>query len=139
MLTFYEEKGEFEGKTFSWVGDGCNMCNSYINASKILRFNLKIATPNGFEPDASVLNSSSDTVELCDLPVNYFIFKAALNEGYLQSKKEIAYIFILGASTFALFEQIGPKVMQITTLLSVIFYFIFNKYEYKRQLSKNSP
>tara|TARA_B100000941_G_C28484214_1_gene544005 strand:- start:979 stop:1713 length:735 start_codon:yes stop_codon:yes gene_type:complete len=68
MLTFYEEKGEFEGKTFSWVGDGCNMCNSYINASKILRFNLKIATPNGFEPDTSVLNSSSDTVELCDLP-----------------------------------------------------------------------
>tara|TARA_Y100000022_G_scaffold180631_1_gene172723 strand:+ start:315 stop:869 length:555 start_codon:yes stop_codon:yes gene_type:complete len=72
------------------------------------------------------------------LPVNYFIFKAALNEGYLQSKKEIVYIFILGASIFALFEQIGPKVMQITTLLSVIFYFIFNKYENKRQLSKNS-
>tara|TARA_B100001559_G_scaffold185798_1_gene155547 strand:+ start:70 stop:627 length:558 start_codon:yes stop_codon:yes gene_type:complete len=72
------------------------------------------------------------------LPVNYFIFKAALNEGYLQSKKEIAYIFILGASIFALFEQIGPKVMQITTLLSVIFYFIFNKYDNKRQLSKNS-
>ena len=68
MLTFYEEKGSFEGKTFSWVGDGCNMCNSYINASKILRFNLKIATPNGFEPDATVMNSSSDTVELCDLP-----------------------------------------------------------------------
>ena len=68
MLTFYEEKGSFEGKTFSWVGDGCNMCNSYINASKILRFNLKIATPNGFEPDASVMNSSSDTLELCDLP-----------------------------------------------------------------------
>ena len=68
MLTFYEEKGSFENRTFSWVGDGCNMCNSYINASKILRFNLKIATPNGFEPDASVLNSSSDTVELCDLP-----------------------------------------------------------------------
>ena len=68
MLTFYEEKGDFEDKTFSWVGDGCNMCHSYINASKILGFNLKIATPNGFEPDISVLNSASDTVELCDLP-----------------------------------------------------------------------
>ena len=68
MLTYYEEKGEFEDKTFSWVGDGCNMCNSYINASKILGFNLKIATPNGFEPDSSVLNSSLDTVEICDLP-----------------------------------------------------------------------
>ena len=68
MLTYYEEKGEFEDKTFSWVGDGCNMCNSYINASKILGFNLKIATPNGFEPDSSVLHSSLDTVEICDLP-----------------------------------------------------------------------
>tara|TARA_Y100001970_G_scaffold93543_1_gene117896 strand:- start:171 stop:1082 length:912 start_codon:yes stop_codon:yes gene_type:complete len=68
MQTFYEERGSFENKTFSWVGDGCNMCNSYINASKILGFNLKIATPNGFEPDLKILASASDTVELCDLP-----------------------------------------------------------------------
>ena len=72
------------------------------------------------------------------LPVNYFIFKAALNEGYLQSKKEIAYIFILGASIFALFEMIGPKVMQITVLLSVIFYFVFNQYDSKKQMFENS-
>ncbi len=68
MQTFYEEKGGFENKTFSWVGDGCNMCNSYINASKILGFNLKIATPHGFEPDQKILESAPDTVELCDLP-----------------------------------------------------------------------
>ena len=62
------------------------------------------------------------------LPVNYFILKAALNEGYLNSKKEIGYIFILGAGTFALFEMIGPIVMLITTILSVVYYTVVSKY-----------
>lgn len=68
MQTYYEEKGSIEGKKVAWVGDGCNMCNSYINAAKILNFNLKIATPSGFEPDATTLSLASDNVELCDLP-----------------------------------------------------------------------
>jgi len=68
MQTYYEEKGSIEGKKVAWVGDGCNMCNSYINAAKILNFNLKIATPSGFEPDKLTLSLASDNVELCDLP-----------------------------------------------------------------------
>ena len=62
------------------------------------------------------------------LPVNYFIFKAALNEGYINNIKEIGYFFVLGATSFALFEFIGPVVMQITLLISVIYYFISTKY-----------
>jgi ornithine carbamoyltransferase len=68
VQTYYEEKGSIEGKKVAWVGDGCNMCNSYINAAKILNFNLKIATPSGFEPDAATLSLARDNVELCDLP-----------------------------------------------------------------------
>ncbi len=68
MQTYYEEKGSIEGKQIAWIGDGCNMCNSYINAAKILNFNLKIATPSGFEPDKATLNLAKDNVELCDLP-----------------------------------------------------------------------
>ena len=68
MQTYYEEKGSIEGKKVAWVGDGCNMCNSYINAAKILNFNLKIATPSGFEPDTATLSLARDNVELCDLP-----------------------------------------------------------------------
>ena len=48
MQTYFEEKGPIEGKRVAWIGDGCNMCNSYINAAKILNFKLKIATPSGF-------------------------------------------------------------------------------------------
>ena len=44
------------------------MCNSYINAAKILNFQLKIATPFGFEPDKSTLDLAKNNVELCDLP-----------------------------------------------------------------------
>tara|TARA_B100000902_G_C27294659_1_gene909223 strand:+ start:776 stop:1690 length:915 start_codon:yes stop_codon:yes gene_type:complete len=68
MQTFYEEKGTFEDKKIAWVGDGCNMCNSYINAAKLLDFQLKISTPSGFEPDQKTLSLASDNVELCDLP-----------------------------------------------------------------------
>ena len=64
------------------------------------------------------------------LPVNYLILRAALYEGYLNSSKEIGYIFILGASTFVLFEMIGPLVMQITTLLSIAYYIIVSKYNF---------
>ena len=62
------------------------------------------------------------------LPINYFILRAALNEGYINNIKEIGNFFVLGAASFALFEFIGPVVMQITLLLSVIYYFISTKY-----------
>ena len=68
MQTLYEEKGSIEGKKIAWVGDGCNMCNSYINAAKILNFHLKISTPYGFEPDKATLALGKENVELCDLP-----------------------------------------------------------------------
>ena len=68
MQTYFEEKGPIEGKRVAWIGDGCNMCNSYINAAKILNFQLKIATPTGYEPDQTTLELARDNVELCDLP-----------------------------------------------------------------------
>jgi ornithine carbamoyltransferase len=51
LQTFIEHRGELQGKTFAWVGDGNNMCNSYIHAAHQLGFQLRIACPYGFEPD----------------------------------------------------------------------------------------
>ena len=62
------------------------------------------------------------------LPVNYFIFKAALRQGLIGSKKEIGYLFIFGSSTFALFELIGPQVMLIAMLFLIIYYFAASKF-----------
>ena len=65
------------------------------------------------------------------LPINYLIFNAALNDGYLNNKKEISFIFILSAITFTLFEMIGPMIMLIVTLLSVAYYLVIEYGGYK--------
>ena len=69
MQTVAEKKGnDFSKMTIAWIGDGNNMCNSYINASKLLSFKLNISTPNGYEPDTYTLEKFGDNVELCDIP-----------------------------------------------------------------------
>jgi hypothetical protein len=69
------------------------------------------------------------------LPVNYLIFKAALREGYLNGMREVVGLFLIGATTFALFEIIGPIVMQGAVLLSVVYYFSVSSYD-KKQTNK---
>ena len=60
MQTFLELKGSIEGCSVAFIGDGFNMCNSYIEASKIFQFKLNIASPKGFEPASSFLTMSSN-------------------------------------------------------------------------------
>ena len=55
LQTFVEKRGSLKGKTMAWIGDGNNMCNSYIHAAHIFDFHLKIACPYGFEPDPALL------------------------------------------------------------------------------------
>ncbi len=63
------------------------------------------------------------------LPVNYLIYKAAMNEGYIKSNTEIAILFILGSITFALFEAFGPAVTLISIFLYPIAYFLLKAKE----------
>ena len=58
MQTWIEHRGDVQGKTVCWLGDGNNMCQSYINAAKILGFHLKIACPEGFEPSAKLMDKA---------------------------------------------------------------------------------
>ena len=58
MQTWIEHRGDVQGKTVCWLGDGNNMCQSYINAAKILGFHLKIACPEGFEPSAELMDEA---------------------------------------------------------------------------------
>jgi ornithine carbamoyltransferase len=55
LMTVIEHKRTYEGLTFAWVGDGNNMANTWIEAAAILGFDLKLACPHGYEPDAKVL------------------------------------------------------------------------------------
>ena len=56
VQTFVELRGSIKGKTVAWIGDGNNMCNSYIEAAHMWGFKLKIAAPKGYEPKAEFLS-----------------------------------------------------------------------------------
>ncbi|MGB1801157.1 MAG: ornithine carbamoyltransferase [Gammaproteobacteria bacterium] len=62
LLTYYETRGPIEGKKVVWFGDGNNMCHSYMNAAKIFDFQLTVACPEGFDPDAEILASTKNNV-----------------------------------------------------------------------------
>ena len=55
LLTVREALGDWEGKTVAWIGDGNNMANSWINAAGSLGFELRLACPEGYRPDAEIL------------------------------------------------------------------------------------
>jgi len=67
IQTFVECRGPIEDKSVAFVGDGYNMCNSYIDASRQFGFDLKIACPKGFEP-APDLVAATNRARLVDTP-----------------------------------------------------------------------
>ncbi len=64
MQTWFERRGDIAGKTVAWIGDGNNMCQTYIHAARQLDFNLKIACPEGYEPEAELLAEAGGRVQL---------------------------------------------------------------------------
>ena len=55
LLTVEERLGQIAGKKIAWIGDGNNMANSWITAATKLDFELTLACPQGYEPDADIL------------------------------------------------------------------------------------
>ena len=55
LLTVLERRGDLDGLQVAWVGDGNNMAHSWINAARVLGFRLRLACPEGFDPDPSVI------------------------------------------------------------------------------------
>ena len=64
MQTYFEQRGDIKGKIVTWIGDGNNMCHSYMHAAKLLGFKLNIACPEGFEPQLKFINETSDFIEI---------------------------------------------------------------------------
>ncbi|MFT6102221.1 MAG: ornithine carbamoyltransferase [Granulosicoccus sp.] len=64
IQTYTEHRGDPKGKTVVWVGDGNNMCHSYINAARLCDFKLRIACPKGYEPNAELVAANADRVTL---------------------------------------------------------------------------
>jgi ornithine carbamoyltransferase len=68
MQTYFEHRGDIQGKTVTWIGDGNNMCHSYINAARQFDFNLRVACPEGFDPDPDLVAANQERVFITRSP-----------------------------------------------------------------------
>lgn len=68
VQTFVEHRGSIKGKTVTWIGDGNNMCHSFINAARQFDFKLNIACPDGYLPNAQLMAVNADRVQLIQDP-----------------------------------------------------------------------
>lgn len=69
IQTYVELRGDLQGKTVTWVGDGNNMCHSYIHAATVLDFTLHIASPVGYLPDADIVKAAGERIKFFDTPL----------------------------------------------------------------------
>lgn len=58
LMTVVEKKGSLDTVKIAWIGDGNNMTNSWIEAAGVLGFELVLACPKGYEPDATILKTA---------------------------------------------------------------------------------
>ena len=70
IQTFVEHRGTIQGKTVAWIGDGNNMCHSWINAAVQFDFQLRIACPDGYKPDFQLVKSAGNRVVITDNPAS---------------------------------------------------------------------
>jgi ornithine carbamoyltransferase len=64
IQTFVEHRGSIKGKQVAWIGDGNNMCQSYIHAAMQFDFTLKVACPEGFDPNPDIVAKAGGRVEI---------------------------------------------------------------------------
>jgi ornithine carbamoyltransferase len=64
LLTIREQKGDLAGLTLAYVGDGNNMANTYLEAGALTGMNVRIATPEGFEPPTALVAAATARAEI---------------------------------------------------------------------------
>ena len=111
MQTYVEHRGSIKGKTVVWVGDGNNMCHSYINAAERFGFDLNIATPAGYEPSAAIVAQAKAKISLFtdvksavkDADMIVTDVWASMGQEEEQRKREVAFAdFQVDSSVMAL-------------------------------------
>jgi ornithine carbamoyltransferase len=70
MQTWFEHRGDIAGARVAFIGDGNNMCHSYINAARQFGFELHVATPPGYEPESAIVATAGERVHLSNDPAS---------------------------------------------------------------------
>lgn len=68
IQTFVEHRGCISGKTVTWIGDGNNMCHSYINAARQFDFKLNICCPKGYLPNPELVQHNAPRIQMFSDP-----------------------------------------------------------------------
>ncbi|WP_235039758.1 ornithine carbamoyltransferase [Vreelandella profundi] len=68
VMTWTELRGSVKGRTAVWIGDGNNMCHSWINAARQFGFHLRVCCPKGYEPRADIMAAAGDHVSMLHDP-----------------------------------------------------------------------
>ena len=71
VMTFEAHRGNINGKTVAWIGDGNNMAHSWINGAAVFGYRLHLACPRGYQPDQALIDlarSNGATIELTTDP-----------------------------------------------------------------------
>jgi len=69
LQTWFEHHDSIQGATVTWIGDGNNMCHSWIHAAQLLDFKLNIACPEGYDPDTTILQAAGEHAAIIRDPV----------------------------------------------------------------------
>ena len=88
ILTFEESKGDIEGKTIAWLGDGNNVANSFIEAATKFKFELRIACPKKYQPNKKIMATAKKNN--CKLLITEDPYKAAKDADCVMTDKWIS-------------------------------------------------
>jgi len=64
LLTVHENLGDVSRRVVAWIGDGNNMAHSWIEAAAALGFELRLACPEGYDPDPELLSQASQRTRI---------------------------------------------------------------------------
>jgi len=117
LFTVKEALGTWEGKRIAWIGDGNNMANAWLEAAQVLGFELRLACPEGFEPNhdkfeaakakarVTVTESPDEAVEGAHV-VNTDVWASMGQEGEAESRRNAFKGYTVDK---ALMKQADPK------------------------------
>ena len=88
ILTFEESRGNIEGKTLAWLGDGNNVANSFIEAAVKFEFALNIACPKKYQPDKKIVSMAKKNN--CKLLITEDPYKAVKDADCIMTDKWIS-------------------------------------------------
>jgi ornithine carbamoyltransferase len=114
MQTYFEHRGDIAGKTVAWIGDGNNMAQTYIHAAEMLDFQLKIACPEGYDPEPELLATAGARVELLRDPIqaargaDLVVTDVWASMGQEQEQAERAKVFAAYTVDAALMARAAP-------------------------------